>query len=216
VDIFDKHPQLLFLQPPFAKTGVKRKRQHDQGVGDASDEGCAADFEYPFDGSECGISSRYMLMNRTRLAAALPFKTQTDMFGGNKPGFESTLGRVLHAYATASGADGFAGFARMVCDSDSFVIHPPVKAILGHNGHVLDTAILNEYTAQLYALDKTLLNSSNPLSSDEWLKSTITEMTQELIQRIEGGMFVLQADSITDHGQSMASVPSRISHGFAW
>jgi hypothetical protein len=200
VELFDKHPELVLLQPPFAHMHELRNDEGPQAKDDDDDkEGCTADFKYPFDGSQFGISSRYMIINRSRLASALPLKATVDMFGGDFPGFENALGNALHAKAAEKGADGFAGFARMVCHSDSFVIHPPVQMDREVLHSVLNSTFLSEYTS----------NGSALLESKE-------ERTEELIRRIEGGNYSITADSVADHGQAMAALQTRISRGSAW
>jgi len=165
------------------------------------------------------LSSRYFMVNRSRLMSSLPFSLGLDAF--RLGGFEMVFTSWLNAHHAGGG---------MMCGGEIYAQHPPSVQSLPHNcdqaaqflslgsgGPICGSNITFDRLLDELAQSAGWQNltgdaaSTTGIPSAAWNKSKGQE---ELIRRMESGLFVRASDA--DWVDDMAPSADRISQGFAW
>lgn len=203
-DAFGSHPELLAVQLPSGKSAEPLQTDNT--------ERCRV--------MPVGLlSSRYFMVNRSRLMSAFPISLDLDAF--RIGGFEMVFTSWLNAHHAGGG---------MMCGGEIYAQHPPSVQSLPHNcdqavqflplgssGPICGSNITFESLLDQLAqsVGRQNLTAGFTLTTDipqaAGNKSTGQE---ELIRRMESGLFA-RASGV-DWVDDMAPSADRISKGFAW
>eukprot|EP00930_Biecheleria_cincta_P047200 TRINITY_DN32668_c0_g1_i1.p1 TRINITY_DN32668_c0_g1~~TRINITY_DN32668_c0_g1_i1.p1 ORF type:complete len:420 (-),score=43.94 TRINITY_DN32668_c0_g1_i1:183-1442(-) len=203
-DVFGKHAQLVAAQLPSGASAEPLQTDNDML--------CRV--------MPVGLlSSRYFMVNRSRLISSFPLSLELDAF--RLGGFEMVFTSWLNAHHAGGG---------MMCGGEIYAQHPPSVQSLPHNcdqaAQFLSLGTSGPICGSNITFDRLLdqlaqsagrqnltagaaLTASIP--SATWNKSIGQE---ELIRRMESGLFVRASDA--DWVDDMAPSADRISQGFAW
>lgn len=203
-DVFGSRPELLAVQLPSGKNAeplqtdnATRCRVMPVGL----------------------LSSRYFMVNRSRLTSAFPLSLNLDSF--RLGGFEMVFTSWLNAHHAGGG---------MMCGGEIYAQHPPSVQSLPHNcdqaaqflplgssGPICGSNItfdsLLDQLAQSASWQTLTTGSAatTGIPPAVWNKSKGQE---ELIRRMESGLFARASD--VDWVDDMAPSADRVSQGFAW